>query len=114
MTMWTRDLDDASKIIFADNPRLMALKALHDVLKPTPLFRAGTWLLLDLVVCLFAWRRRKTPAGAFALGICGSAVVYVMTFFAVGVATDFRYAYLAVLAGLTGAVAVAAQWRIAP
>ena len=37
-----------------------------------------------------------------------------MTFFAVGVATDFRYAYLAVLAGLTGAVAVAAQWRIAP
>ena len=114
MTMWTRDLDDASKIIFADNPRLMALKALHDALKPTPLFRAGTWLLLDLVVCLFAWRRRNTPAGAFALGICGSAVVYVMTFFAVGVATDFRYAYLAVLAGLTGAVAVAAQWRIAP
>jgi hypothetical protein len=113
MTMWTRDLDDASKIIFADNPRLMALKALHDALKPTPLFRAGTWLLLDLVVCWFAWRRRDTPAGAFALGTCGSAVVYVMTFFAVGVATDFRYAYWAVLAGLTGAVAVAAQRRTA-
>jgi hypothetical protein len=109
LTMWTRDLDDASKIIFADNPRLLALKSVHDALKPTPLFRAGTWLLLDALVCLFAWLRRDTPAGAFALGVCGSAVVYVMTFFAVGVATDFRYAYWAVLAGLAGAIAVAAR-----
>jgi hypothetical protein len=109
LTMWTRDLDDASKIIFADNPRLMALKAVHDELKPTPLFRAGAWLLLDALVCWFAWRRRDTPAGAFALGVCGSAVVYLMTFFAVGVATDFRYAYWAVLAGLAGAVAVASR-----
>jgi hypothetical protein len=107
LTMWTRDLDDTSKIIFADNPRLMALKALHDGLKPTPLFRTGTWLLLNAAVCLFAWRRRNTPAGAFALGVCGSAIVYMMTFFAVGVATDFRYAYWAVLAGLTGAIAIA-------
>jgi hypothetical protein len=114
MTMWTRDLDDASKIIFADNPRLMALKALHDALKPTPLLRPGTWLLFDIAVCLFAWRRRNLAAGAFALGICGSAVVYLLTFFAVGVATDFRYAYWAVLAGLTGAAAVAAVWRTAP
>jgi hypothetical protein len=38
----------------------------------------------------------------------------MMTFFAVGVATDFRYAYWAVLAGLIGMVAVAAERRIAP
>ena len=106
-TMWTRDLDDTSKIIFADNPRLMALKAVNDALTPTPLFRPGTWLLLDILVCAFAWRRRDTAAGAFALGICGSAIVYVTSFFVVGVATDFRYAYWAVLAGLCGAVAVA-------
>lgn len=109
MTMWTRDLDDADKIIFADNPRLMALKAIHDTLKPTPVFFAGTWLLLDILICAFAWRRRETPEGLFALGICGSAIVYVMTFYAVGVATDFRYAYFAVLAGLCGTVAVASR-----
>jgi hypothetical protein len=114
MTMWTRDLDDAWKVIFSDNPRLMALKSIHDALKPTPLFRAGTWLLLDMAVCLFAWRRRDTPAGAFALGICGSAVLYLLTLFSVGVATDFRYAYWAVLAGLAGTVAVAAERRLAP
>jgi hypothetical protein len=108
-TMWSRDLDDPDKIIFADKPRLMALKAVHDALLPTPLFRAGTWLLIDIVVCLFAWRRRNTTAGAFALGVCGSAIVYIMTFLTVGVATDFRYAYWGVLAGLSGAVAIAAR-----
>jgi hypothetical protein len=109
LTMWTLDLDDTSKVAFADNPRLVALKRLHDVLKPTFLFRAGSWLLLNIIVCLFAWRRRHTPTGAFALGICGSAVIYVMTFSAVGVATDFRYALWAVFAGLTGTIAVAQQ-----
>lgn len=109
LTMWTRELDDADKIAFADNPRLMALKSIHDVLLPTPVFRAGTWLLLNMAVCLLAWRRRDTPSGAFALGICGSAVIYLATFFTVGVATDFRYAYWAVLAGLCGAVVLAPQ-----
>jgi hypothetical protein len=112
LSMWTRDLDDADKIAFADNPRLMALKAVHDTLKPTPLFWTGAWLLLDAAVCWFAWRRRDTPEGAFALGVCGSAVIYMLTFLAVGVATDFRYAYWAVLAGLTGAAAVATRRTI--
>jgi hypothetical protein len=107
LTMWTLDLDDTSKIAFADNPRLMTLKALHDALKPTPLFRVGSWLLLDIIVCLFAWRRRNTAGRAFALGVCGCAIIYMLTFFAVGVATDFRYALWAVLAGLTGTIAVA-------
>jgi hypothetical protein len=109
MTMFTRDLDDADKFAFADNPRLMALKAVHDTLKQTPVFFAGTWLLLDIIVCGFAWRRRDTPEGLFALGICASAIVYMMTFYAVGVATDFRYAYWAVLAGFAGAVAVGSR-----
>jgi hypothetical protein len=109
LTMWTLDLDDTSKTAFAGNPQLMALKTLHDILKPTPLFRAGTWLLLDIILCLFVWHRRNTPAGAFVLGICGSAAVYTMTFFAVGVATDFRYALWAVLAGLAGIIGAGAK-----
>jgi hypothetical protein len=108
LALWTRDLDDPDKIIFADKPRLMALKSVNDTLDETPLFRAGTWLLLDLALCLLVWRRRATPAGAFVLGVCGSAAVYLLSFFAVGVSTDLRYAYWAVLAGLGGAV-VAAQ-----
>jgi hypothetical protein len=107
LTMWVADVEHPSETVFADRPAFAALVSLHDRLKPTPLFRAGTWLLVCAIVCGFAWRRRWTPEGAFALGVCGSAAVYVLTFFAVGVASDFRYAYWAVLASIAGSVVVA-------
>ncbi|MEZ5788094.1 MAG: hypothetical protein R3D62_16845 [Xanthobacteraceae bacterium] len=44
----------------------------------------------------------ETPAGAFALAMSGSAIVYVLTYLPFGVAPDFRYAYWAVLAALAG------------
>jgi len=109
LTLWTDDVYDPSKKVFADRPAFNALVAIHDLLKPTPLFRAGTWLILCVAVCAFAWRRRDKPAGTFAIGVCGSGAVYVATFFAVGVASDFRYAYWAVLASITGAVVAAAD-----
>jgi hypothetical protein len=75
------------------------------MLQPTLLFRPGLWLVLAMVIGAFAWRTRSVPAGAFAVSVTTSAIVYVMTFFAVGVAADFRYAYWCVLATLAGAVA---------
>jgi hypothetical protein len=81
------------------------LVALHDVLQPTLLFRPGLWLIFAVVICGLALPARATPAGAFAVGVTASAIVYVLTFFAVGVAADFRYAYWCVLATMTGAVA---------
>jgi hypothetical protein len=106
LTMWVADVERPSETVFADRPAFVALVALHDMLKLTPLFRVGPWLLVCLMVCGFAWKRRETPEGAFALGVCGSAAVYVFTFFAVGVASDFRYGYWAVLAGIVGGVVV--------
>jgi hypothetical protein len=103
-TMWLADVEHPTETVFPDRPAFAALVSLHDKLKPTPLFRAGTWLLVCLMVCGFSWQRRQTPEGAFAFGVCGSAAVYVLTFFAVGVASDFRYAYWAVLAGIVGGV----------
>jgi hypothetical protein len=107
LTVWTDDVYDPSKTVFADRPAFNALVAIHDALHPTPLFRAGTWLLVCIAVVTLAWRRRDTAFGAFAIGVCGSGAVYVLTFFAVGVASDFRYGYWAVLASITGAVAIA-------
>jgi hypothetical protein len=112
-TMWLADLDHWTETVFPDRTAFVALVSLHDLLKPTPLFRAGSWLLICMIVCGVAWRRRWTPEGAFALGVCGSAAVYVLTFFAVGVASDFRYGYWAVLAGIAGG-SVAALGRRAP
>ena len=114
LTMWTRDLEDPSKIAFADKPRLMAVKAINDTLTATPLLRAGTWLAVCAVVFVLGWRKRDTAAGAFAVGACGSAIVYMLTFTVVGVASDFRYAYWAVLAGLAGAVVVSIVQPVRP
>jgi hypothetical protein len=87
------------------------LVALHDRLHPTLLFRPGLWLALAGAVAAFAWRARSTPAGAFAVGVTASAIVYVASFFVLGVAADFRYAYWCVLATLAGAMAaVLAQY----
>ena len=55
----------------ADRPAVTARRKMHDALKWTPLFRAGSWLLICIVVCVFAWGRSSTSAGAFAIGVCG-------------------------------------------
>jgi hypothetical protein len=96
-------LDPASA--YGHSPYFTPLVALHDQLQPTLLFRPGLWLVLAVVVGVCAWRARSTPAGAFALGVTASAIVYVMAFVVLGVAADFRYAYWCVLATIAGAVA---------
>jgi len=98
---------DPSKVAFVDRFLFSAVGTAVNVLKPTPLFRVGLWLFLCIAVCVVGWRHRNTSAGALASGVCGSAAVYILTFFAVGVASDFRYAYWAVLASITGASTIA-------
>lgn len=105
LTMWLVDIEKPNEIVFHDRRAFRAVKSIHDALKATPLFRAGTWLIVCLGACALAWPRRHEAEGAFALGLCGSAAIYVLTFLVVGVASDFRYAYWAVLAGLTGGAA---------
>jgi hypothetical protein len=107
LTMWLADVENPTENVFPDRTSFVALVALHDRLKPTPLFSVGAWLLVCAVACGFAWRRRQTPEGAFTLGVCGSAILYVLAFAVVGVASDFRYGYWAVLAGIAGGVVAA-------
>jgi len=109
-TIWTQDIGDMKMLALPNNRGFVALVAVSDVLKPTPLFRVVLWLLLCGAICVFVWRRRETPAGTFALAVAGSAVVYVLTYALVGVAADFRYAYWAVPAALTSGAAVIAAW----
>jgi len=108
LVVWFHDLDDPTRIIRADDRAFMALKAVHDALKATPLFRMGLWLVLVLAVTVAGWRRRATPAGTFAVGVAGSAAIYLLTYWPVAVAVDFRYGYWAVLAALAGGAAIGA------
>jgi hypothetical protein len=102
LTMWIADIETPNETVFPDRSAFAVLMVVHDVLKPTVFFRAGFWLLASLLMSVLAWRRRHTPEGAFALAACGSASLYVLTFFSAGVASDFRYGYWAVLASITG------------
>lgn len=106
LTMWTADVEHPTKNVFADRAAFNALVSAHDVLKPTPFLRTGFWFLACITVCCLSWRRSGPREAAFALGVCGSATIYLLSFYAVGVASDFRYGYWAVLAAIAGGVVV--------
>ena len=91
---------------YGHSPYFQPVLKLHELLQPTLLFRPGLWLALAIAIAAWSWPRRRTPQGAFAIGVNSSAVVYVASFFVLGVAADFRYAYWCVLAVLAGGVAV--------
>jgi hypothetical protein len=106
LTMWTADVEPPTKNVFADRAAFNAMVSAHDMLKPTPFLRTGFWLLACIIVCCLGWRRTGSREAAFALGVCGSATIYVLSFSAVGVASDYRYGYWAVLAAIAGGVVV--------
>jgi hypothetical protein len=103
LTLWVFNIEDLSKPVLNGRAGFAALERIDRALKSTPLLRVGSWLLLCLVFCAIAWRR-DTPAGAFVFGVCGSGALYVLTFFPLGVAPDFRYGYWAILASIGGAI----------
>ena len=106
LTMWTADVEHPTKNVFADRTAFNTLLSAHDVLKPTPFLRAGFWLLACVVIGYLGWRRSSSREAAFALAVCGSATIYLLSFYALGVASDFRYGYWAVLAAIAGGVVV--------
>ncbi|MCC6891129.1 MAG: hypothetical protein IT536_21590 [Hyphomicrobiales bacterium] len=101
------ELPHPSRQVHADNRLFMMLVAVHDALQETWLLRVGVWLAAALAVMLLAWPLRATPHGAFALGVCGSGALYVLSYSVFGVAAEYRYAYWCVVASLVGAVALA-------
>ena len=114
LTMWVANIERPDETVFPDRPAFAVLMIVHDVLKPTVFFRAGFWLLACLLMSALAWRWRDTPEGAVTIAACGSASLYVLTFFAVGVASDFRYGYWAVLASIAGLPALLSAAKTRP
>jgi hypothetical protein len=106
LTMWTADVEHPTQNVFADRAAFNVVVSVHNALKPTPVFRAGFWLLACIAVCCASLKQGGSREAAFVGGVCGSATVYVLSFYAFGVASDFRYGYWAVLAAIAGAVVV--------
>ena len=89
LAMWTADIEKRGEDIFPDRLAFNVFRAAHDALRPTPFLRAGFWLLACIALCCIGWNR-ATREATFVLATCGSASVYVLTFYGVGVASDFR------------------------
>jgi hypothetical protein len=103
----------AANSSYGHSPYFRPILILHDALAQSLLFRPGLWLIACVVIGALAWPFRGAPPGAFAVGVTSCAAVYVMSFFLLGVASDFRYAYWCVLATLA-AVPAAILARYTP
>jgi hypothetical protein len=108
LVMWTLDIERPGKVVFGDDSLFAWLVTLQEDLRPSWIFKPATWLLLCTVLVLGTWRLREAPEGAFVFGVCGSAIIYVETYAVVGLASDYRYAYWAVLAAIAGSVVLLA------
>ncbi len=104
LTLAEHRLEDHHNAPLMNDPTFKLVLAWHAALKTSILFRSGFWLLLTAAACALAWPARATSSGAFAIAATGSAVVYVLSFSALGVAAEFRYGYWCVLAALAGLV----------
>jgi len=107
LTLELYRINDPSRSSLVEHRPFKIVLALHDALKSTFLFRLGFWLAVAAAVGMLGWPLRQTSAGAFAVGVAASAVVFIGTFFLVGVAGDFRYGYWCVLACLSSIAALA-------
>ena len=111
LTLERFHIDDPAHTPLARNPAFQAVLGWHRQIERTIPFRTGFWLVLAAVACGAAWPARNTPSGALAVGLTGSAILYVATFFPIGVAAEFRYGYWCVLATLAGGAAAVAARR---
>ncbi|WP_143322701.1 hypothetical protein [Candidimonas nitroreducens] len=71
------------------------------------LFRPITWLILNFVAFVLAFKVRDSMARCFVCCVSLSGVVWLLTYFNFGVAYDFRYAFWAIYAALLSIVVVA-------
>jgi hypothetical protein len=93
-------------------PTFRAYEAASYALDRTPLFRPYFWLLLSAAAVVLSWFATDSPQRRFATAIGASALIYLATYVAFGVASDFRYAYWTIIGAcaVLGALAACA-WK---
>jgi hypothetical protein len=89
-------------------PIFRAYEAASDALDRTPLFRPYLWLLLSAATVVLSRLAADSPQRRFAAAIGASAFLYLATYVVFGVASDFRYAYWAIVGACVALGALAA------
>jgi hypothetical protein len=76
----------------------LTLERFTDIMGDVPFYRPGAWLIFALVLVAVAARRGAGPARDIVIALNVSAVLYLLSYLPIGVASDFRYAYWSILA----------------
>lgn len=85
-----------------ENSAVVAKEIRLDYVKKNFLGWPITWLALGAVIALLVRDARASPAGRAGLALVTSAELYLLAYFVVGVASDVRYAYWAIISILLG------------
>lgn len=97
-----------NRTAFRDNPTLpqplapQAQKRFHALaatLRPTWIFAAWPYLLLNIAAVGLGWRRRKQVAGRIALALSTSALLYAASFLVLAPGAELRYLTWPIVAG---------------
>ncbi|MCC2597696.1 hypothetical protein LKR43_15280 [Pusillimonas sp. MFBS29] len=101
-------------IVHPQQPLFQAFQHYIGSVEDAFFMRPWFWLLLNIIAIPILWRRRAgaidVAAGAVALG----GTTYIMTYLIFGIASDFRYAYWAIMAALFAWAMIAAPIRSDP
>jgi hypothetical protein len=74
------------------------LEMMTNFLKDTLIFKPGFWLFASLLFLLYGLSARVCFARDVFLALNASSFLYLLAYFFVGVASDFRYSYWSILA----------------
>lgn len=76
----------------------LSLERATDIMGDTPFFRPGAWILFAIALVAVAARWGAGPARDIVIALNVSAVLYMLAYLPIGIASDFRYAYWTILA----------------
>ena len=74
------------------------LERVTDILRDAPFYRPGAWFFFAIALAAVAARWGKGPSRDIVIALNVSAVLYLLSYLPIGVASDFRYAYWSILA----------------
>ncbi|WP_252830407.1 hypothetical protein [Yersinia aldovae] len=92
----TMGISDGLK--FEKTGMFRALEMTTKLFKDTFIFKPGFWLIASFVFSFYGLFTRKSFARDVFLALNTSSFLYLLAYFFVGVASDYRYAYWSILA----------------
>lgn len=98
LVLGDRTADNSIGFIYEKTGMFRALERTTAIFKDTIIFQPGFWLLMSFLLALYGLFTKASFARDVFVALNVSSFLYLLAYFFVGVASDFRYAYWSILA----------------